>query len=334
MTTIEFYSRVSDDYPLLTPEQEQHLGRKGDKKSPKDREKLILHNLRLAMKMAGDAHRRFKCSLEIDDFVSFACEGLKVAAERYSAGRGAKFCTFAMDWIKQRINRGFELYGHLIRIPSHVTEKRYKIRRAVTKLIQTQQDLPTLGEVSRVTGIRPSLVLKYHNNIPGLAHLDAVVSDDAMTTMGNLMADESVEDPSVLVGRKDTYRTVHEAMAQLDERQSFVLRLRNGMGCEIHSLEEVAVKIGVTRERTRQIEADAKRTLGQLLVKLGVADRDPALFERGKNASLAWSKNRRTKLNRASTRLRAKQAERTEDLRLLDKGVIDSLDGDDLSALA
>ncbi len=334
MTTIEHYARVSADYPLLTPEQEQYLGRKGKKKSPKDREKLILHNLRLAIKFGGEAFRRHKCSLEVDDFVYFAYEGLVEAAEDYTAGMGAKFCTFAMAWIRQRIGRGVEKYGHLIRVPSHVTEKRYKIRRAVTKLIQTQQDMPTLGEVSRVTGIPPSQVLKYHNNIPTISRIDAVVSDDSTATLGHFLEDESVEDPATLAGRKDDYRSVHEAMGQLDERQCFVLRMRMGMGCDRHSLDEVAVHLGVTRERTRQIEADAMRNIGRMLVKLGVADRDPTLFERGKNAPLKWAKKRRKKRNQASDRLRERQAERAEDIKLLDKGVVDSLDTDDLSALA
>jgi RNA polymerase sigma factor (sigma-70 family) len=334
MTTLEYYSRLSSNYPLLTPAEEQHLGRKGVKKSYKDKQKLILHNLRLAMKLAGDAHRRFKCNLEIDDFVSFAMEGLDKGAELFIAGKGSKFCTYTVDWIKQRIGRGVEKYGHLIRVPSHVTEKRYKIRRAVTKLIQTQQDMPTLGEVSRVTGIRPSQVLKYHNNIPAIAHLDAMIGDDSTASMGQFMADDTVEDPSIMAGRKDDYRTLHKAMGQLDERQCFVLRMRMGMGCESHSLDEVAIHLKVTRERTRQIEADAKRNLGRLLISLGVAERDPSFFEWGKNASLKWAKGRRPKVNRASSRLRERQAERNEDLRLLDRGVIDSLDGDDLSALA
>src|SRR6186713_1466983 len=172
---IKIYLREIGKTALLTPEQEIELAARIKKGSKLARDHMIKANLRLVVKIAQDYANY---GLPLLDLISEGNIGLMKAVERFDPNKGAKLSTYAAWWIKQAIKRALADQGKTIRLPVHVVDKLFHIRKAETKLVELLGREPTDLEISEETGLRADQVRDYRKASVAPTSLDAKLGDD------------------------------------------------------------------------------------------------------------------------------------------------------------
>lgn len=222
-------------------------------------------NLRLVSAVAMRSKHR---QLELDDKIQCGCLGLMRAVRGFRCDRGTQFSTYAINWIKCYLQRSDYDLGTLIRKPVHVYETRLLMRRAQAKLTQQLQRKPTIDEVAASLGRRPETLQRAVDALSGRpASLDERIGDDGDGTMHDLLADEC-DDPDAGMRREEVARKVRAAMDRLTDRERTILLAR--FQDEADTLNEVGAKIGLTRERVRQIQQGALEKMRLALKRQGI----------------------------------------------------------------
>jgi RNA polymerase primary sigma factor len=221
-------------------------------------------NLRLVVSIA----RRYTGgSLALLDLVQEGNIGLMKAVERFEYRRGFKFSTFATWWVRQAIGRALADQGRTVRLPVHMVEIVNRVDRARWQLRAERRREPTTEELARRLRMREERVRFAERAAVRTVSLDSPVGEDS--TLGQRVSDRSARSPEDLVLRADLARRVREALADLSAREREILRLRFGLDDrDEQTLEQVGARFHVTRERVRQIEAQALRRLGRSLASL------------------------------------------------------------------
>jgi RNA polymerase primary sigma factor len=262
--SMKMYMNEIAKIPLLTAEEEKQLAQLIAENGPdamaaKDR--MLTANLRL---VAFRAKRYLNRGVDFDDLNTMGYEGLVKAVEKFDHTRGYRFSTYAIWWIDQAIARGIACEADTVRVPVHMQEVARKVRRAVEILKQEKMQEPTMEEVAEYTNLPLDKVKAAYEAGFCVVSFDYQITDDGDVTMEDLLADENAVDPCQAVLQSDLQKAVKNVLAQLPEKEATVLRLRYGIGCpRPMTLEEVASLpgFGVTRERVRQIEEKAIRTI-------------------------------------------------------------------------
>jgi RNA polymerase primary sigma factor len=189
--------------------------------------------------------------------------GLIRATEKFDWRRGFKFSTYATWWIRQAVQRGVANKARTIRIPVHVVEREQKVARTERELIAKTGQTPTEEEIAKHAKLPLNQVQEVRAAARAVASTDAPTGSDGDSSFGELFAagGPTTEDEVELVFRGDAVR---RAVSKLPERQRDVISLRFGLvGDGPNSLEQVGKQLGITRERVRQIEAEALRRLSE-----------------------------------------------------------------------
>ena len=218
------------------------------------KKRMVASNIRLAIANAKDFRGR---GLDFEDLIQAAIPGLIRAAEKFDHRRGFKFSTYATWWIRQSISRALANTGRTIRLPVHVVTRLNKFRAARSKLEGRLGREPSPGELAEQLDWDLAEVTALIESIPVVVSLDAPVGGDAdAPALAEYLASEA---PSPYEQTVDTLRSelVHDLLDELESRQRRVIELRHGLAGHPHTLDEVAKKFGITRERVRQIERDA-----------------------------------------------------------------------------
>jgi RNA polymerase primary sigma factor len=260
------YIREIGETPLITPKEEIALAKRIKKGDKAAREHMIKANLRLVVKIARDYE---SYGLPLLDLINEGNIGLMKAVDRFDPKKGAKLSTYASWWIKQSIRRAISDQGKTIRLPVHVGDKLLHIRRAEAKFQDEFGRLPTDDELSGELGIAPKRIAQYRQASIRPASLDAPIGDDDSNSISEIVADEKAETPYEQLEEKTDTTLIHEILPTLDAREQTILRARFGLGGDDEqTLEEIGQKLGVTRERIRQIQeialAKLRRKIGQL----------------------------------------------------------------------
>jgi len=210
-----------------------------------------------------------------EDLYQHGIFGLMRAIEKFDATQGTKFSTYGTWWIRQAINRGVANEGAMIRLPVHVWEAINKVTMARNRLL-AQQGHASIAAISQDVGLAPDKVAEYLRLSAGIISLDAPLREDPDFSVADLITATSSELAAVdeIIDRQTIIRRVREALDRMRDRDSLVLRLRFGFDGEDElTLDQIGRKLGLTRERIRQIEKKAKEQLSYELTVLGIKKR-------------------------------------------------------------
>ncbi len=223
------------------------------------RHKLIEHNLRLVVSIA---RRYVGHGMPLSDLIEEGNLGLMRAAEKFDWRRGFRFSTYATWWIRQAVTRGLAEGGRTIRLPVHVGEALTKIGRESQRLSLELGREPTPEELSEATGLTVERIDEYMGAARLPLSLEAPIGEDGETNLGEVLEDDDATDPAELAGHTMLGEDINRALSPLTERQRAIVMMRYGLnGGQPMTLEAAGKRLGVTRERARQIEQEALRRL-------------------------------------------------------------------------
>jgi len=257
--SLTLYLREIGQVKLLTPKEEIVLAKRIKRGDKKAREQMITANLRLVVKIAREYQG---LGLPLLDLINEGNIGLMKGVQRFDPGKGAKLSSYASWWIKQAMRRALSNQSKTIRLPVHVVDKMAHIRKAEVKLRETFDREPTDEEVAHDIGLDAGRVRRYRDASRAPVSLDSPIGHEDSTPISEVVADANAAAPFDQIIQDNDGELVQEVLATLDARESRILALRFGLDDrKPKTLEEVAARFGVTRERIRQIQEQALRKM-------------------------------------------------------------------------
>src|SRR5271166_6099681 len=264
-TSIKLYLREIMRVPLLTPQDEITLAARIKKGDSAARAWMIKANLRLVVKIA---HDYLNLGLPFLDLISEGNIGLMKAVERFDPAKGGKLSTYGAWWIKQSIKRALANQSKTIRLPLHLADKIYRLKRASLQMSEELGREPTDEELAEEIGISGGKVSRLRTVSIRPASLDAPISDDDSTAFDEIVGDEEAQTPFELLRDKNLRDELSELVEVLDDRERKIIFHRFGLdGGKPKTLEEIGKIFGVTRERIRQLQDIALAKLRRALAK-------------------------------------------------------------------
>ncbi len=219
------------------------------------KEGLVRANLRLVISVSKKFVNR---GLQFSDLIQEGNIGLMKAVEKFDYHRGYKFSTYATWWIRQAITRGIADQGRTIRLPVHMIETINRLLRVSKDFLLEEHREPTPEEMAKQLGTEVNKVKAALKIAKDAISLDTPVGDDGETFLGDFIEDKEKLGPDEVSMVASLRQCLSQVMTSLSPREAKVLRLRYGIDVDCdHTLEEVGKCFAVTRERIRQIEAQA-----------------------------------------------------------------------------
>jgi RNA polymerase primary sigma factor len=242
-------------FPLLTAAEEVELAKRIERGDRQAKDRMINSNLRLVVSIA----KRYQGhGLSLLDLIQEGIIGLIRSVEKFDWRKGFKFSTYATWWIRQAVQRGVANKARTIRVPVHMVEREQKVARAERELVAKLDRTPTDEEIAKQAGLPIAHVREVKHTARTVTSLDRPLGAGDSAAFGDVFAaDQPPIDEQLDVSLRQ--EALHRALARLPERQQLVLKLRYGLNGDPdpQSLEAIGRELGVSRERVRQIEAQA-----------------------------------------------------------------------------
>jgi RNA polymerase primary sigma factor len=254
------YLKDIHDIPLLTAEQEVDLARRIEAGEEEALREFTLSNLRLVVNIAK---RYVGRGLPLIDLIQEGNIGLMRAVQKFDWRRGFKFSTYATWWIRQGITRAIADKGRTIRLPVHIGEALTKMNAAQQRLTQERGREPTDEELAAELELDPRRIEELRRAARLPSSIDQPIGDDEESRVADFVADQANPGPEDLTHERALKQAAERTLVQaLNDREKMVLQMRYGLGDgHVYPLEKIGERLGLTRERVRQIERDALRKL-------------------------------------------------------------------------
>ena len=264
---LSLYLRDIAKVPLLTPEEEQELARRVQAGDAAAERRLTEANLRLVVRVA---RRYLHRGLSLLDLIEEGNLGLLHAVRKFQPGRGTRFSTYAVWWIRQAVTRALANQARIIRLPVHVEQLLGHYAKKKTALTQQLGRAPTTEEIAKAMG-QPLDEIEHLERVSQRpVSLDSPAGPDGSSTLQDTVKDADPL-PGGLAAALRARDDLAGLLAALPDQERTVVSLRFGLSGEGPlTLEAIGKRLGVTRERVRQVEDAALQRLRRLLAARGV----------------------------------------------------------------
>lgn len=261
----DLYLKEIRETPLLTGPEEISLARLVQNGDMSAREQMIKANLRLVVSVAKEFLNR---GLPFMDLIAEGNIGLMRAVEKFDPDQGNRFSTYGIHWIKQSIRRSLVNSAKTVRIPSYMVELISEFKQKQSKMTAANGgNAPELHEVAAAIGLTEEQFEMLRSALNSGTH-NPDNAADTTTGIFNALPDHRGQDPAEQVMTQNEVQLLSEMLDAVDEREAKILRMRYGIGTDHPmTLSEIGEKLGLTRERIRQIENDALHTLQDILTQ-------------------------------------------------------------------
>jgi RNA polymerase primary sigma factor len=258
-SALDQYLQDVSQHGLITPEEEIRLARRAQKGDTRAIQALCKANLRFVISVAKKYQGR---GLPLSDLIQQGNLGLVTAAIKFDPDQGVKFISYAVWWIRQAILSALAHHGRSVRVPLNRAAELSKILKARQTLKVTLDREPTSEEIARHLDMNPATVEMLEALNAGEVRLDAPIGDSEDSSLVERFVSEEANSAHAEVEERLLREQIDEALSTLRERDALVLRLYYGLGDgREHTLEEIGQKLGITRERVRQLRDRALKEL-------------------------------------------------------------------------
>ena len=265
LSGLQLYLRQIHESALLSADEEKTLARQiihqGD---PAARERMVRSNLRLVVNIAKHYINR---GMSLPDLIEEGNIGLLKAVEGFDPEMGCRFSTYASWWIKQAIKRALINAVQPIHIPAYMMEMMTKLKQGMRELEDRLGRSPSVEELSEHMKVSVKKVKIIRKAVKAYQSPTQVGSSDGEVTINDMVTDTNTPTPDQQMHDSDELRALSESLEGIDDRAAKILKLRYGLeGEEPMTLKEIGARIGLTRERVRQIEHEALRKLKESMM--------------------------------------------------------------------
>jgi RNA polymerase primary sigma factor len=256
--SVQSYLKEIATVSLLSAADEVRLAKLIERGDQRAKDALIEANLRLVVSIAK---RHVGRGLTLLDLIQEGNLGLIRAVEKFDWRKGFKFSTYATWWIRQAITRAIIDHGRTIRIPVHMNDVMNRVGRVRRELAQQLGREPTPAEIGNELDMRPDRVEEVQRLMRETVSLEAPLGDSEVS-LGDFIEDEDTPQPEQIAEDTMMRRDIRRILESLSDRERRILELRFGLtGEDPMTLEQVGKRLGVTRERIRQMELKTLRRL-------------------------------------------------------------------------
>ncbi|MCK5903480.1 MAG: RNA polymerase sigma factor RpoS [Cocleimonas sp.] len=269
LDAIQLYLKEIEYSRLLTPEEEVRYGRLAREGDVHGRQKMIVCNLRLVVKIS---RRYMNRGLALPDLIEEGNLGLIHAVEKFDPERGFRFSTYATWWIRQNIERALMNQTRTIRLPIHINKELNAYLRKARELTQKKGIEPSIAEVAEALDKPVERVRKLLKFNERTGSLDITIGRDSDSPLIDFVSEKSALEPDEVIRDQDISDSVEHWLHQLETKQQEVIVRRFGLhGHDNATLEQVGKELGLTRERVRQIQMEALRRLRRTMENEGLS---------------------------------------------------------------
>lgn len=257
-TLTQYLGNIRDG-KLLDAAEERDLSNRARAGDREARRRLIESNLRLVISIAKKYRGR---GVMFEDLIQEGNAGLIRAVEKFDPTLGNRFSTYATWWIRQAVTRAIADQGRTVRLPAHVIDSLFRLRRAESRLsVELGRDA-TDEELAERLDVAPEETRRLRRVSQPIGSVNARIGAEDGSEIGDLLPDERLEHDFIRAETGQWERTLVEAVSTLPEREAKVLELRHGLdGGDTRTLREVSETLGISQERARQVEIKALRTI-------------------------------------------------------------------------
>ena len=247
---------IASEQPLK-PEVEMELASKSRQGDIQARDKLIRAHLKFVVSVARKYRNQ---GLPLQDLINEGNIGLIKAAEKFDETRGIRFISYAVWWIRQSIVQALAEEAGIVRVPLQQVNTHNRVNRVSKQFVQTNERWPSNEELAIMLDMSSDKVSQSANTGRSLS-VDAKLAQGENTTLLDVLVNDDAPMADGLLADKTLMNDLELSLATLDERQKTVVRMCYGIGEEQFSMAEIGQRLGITRERVRQIRDKALRKL-------------------------------------------------------------------------